>query len=439
MKTLPLKTLIIIISAGLFAVSCGDTTTGIEGSAEVTFQGEVENLSSSGDSQGSVEGATVTVARVTADGSLETIGNAQATTNAEGEYSLQVDLSVVSETANHIVIVASKGGQTAKAYVAAEIEDGATIAIQPITFESSAESSIYENVIASGNADIVTKANIEATVNTEVATAIESSAQSAADVAAGLAAAAQARAEFYAEQGVEVTEEQFNQIVQLKQEALVQLAAQLQAAETAEAEEAAFRTFLQTVANAQLEAGLEAWAAAEANDLAARVLVNESSELSAEAQAELRRTAYYFTAVTLEEAVKAKAEALGASEATINAIAEAGAELQANILAAATPSEAQIDAFFAEFNEAVENAIATDASLNGEAYILVNNAISGVSGVKATFETTLNAATSLNVILNAYNAFYSGVNALVESTFTGLSSAEVQAYTRLLVLANLST
>ncbi len=438
MRKLPFHFLILMISIGLVAVSCSDTGTGIEESGTVTFTGTVENTGSqNAQTVNDVEGAVVTAARVTADGNLQTIGNAQAETNAEGEYTLQVELDAFNnaDASTHIVIVAEKNGQQAKSFVAADIESGTTVTVQPITFESSAEASVFQQVVANGDADIITKAYIEVIVDSDVAADIESSAQNAAEVAAALAAAAEAKTQFYAEKGIEISEEQQEQIVDIKQQAMVRLASELDGGAE---KEAAFQNFLQAVANAELEAGVEAWAAAESNDFAARVLVQESAELSAEAQSSIRKHSYYITAVTLNTAVRAQAEALGASESTINAISDAGATLQTNIISATNATEVKVNAFFTEFNEAVVTAIRSDASLNGSAFANIDTAIA-TGGLKSTLEATLSGTINIGSMVDAYSQFSSGVQTLVSTTFTEASETEVEAYTRLLVLLNIAT
>ena len=421
MRLLSLRNLILFFTMAMLAVACDDSSTGgMENSDAATFTGRVESTSSqqteankSADQISAVEGAVVTAAQVTAEGELQTIGDAEAQTDAEGEYSLQVDVSSIADPANQIVIIATNNEETAQAIVSAEVQNGNTIAVQPINLETSAEVAVYQNVAANGNTNIVSTADISVAVESEVAADIKSNTQNAADVAAALASSAQAKATYYTEKGIEVSEDQRNQIAQIKHDAQVQLEAELNAAAAGE-KQAAVDAFLQRVAKAEVEAGVATWAAAESNDLAARVLVKQSADLSTDAQSEIRKQAYFLTAVTIDAAVRAEAEAAGASEETLNALADAGATLQADIRTATNASKDQIDSFYVTFNESVQNAINSDSSLNGSAFVSANTAISGSSGLKNTLSATLNATADVNTMLSAYSAFSSGIRGVVE-------------------------
>ena len=443
MQTQSLRNLILILSIAFLGVSCNDdSSTGVDSGGAATFEGKVENTSaqkSTASSSSTVEGAVVTAAHVNTDGSLETISSNQVQTNAEGEYSLSVDVSAAAETSNRIIIVAESEGQSAKAFVASNVENGNTFTVQPISFESSAEADVFQNIVANGNTDLVAKADIEAAVESDVAADIEGSADNAASVASALVSSAEAKVQFYAEKGVEISEDQRQQVMQIKQEAQVQLDTELDAAANTQEEQAAFNTFMQTVADAELEAGVEAWAVAESNDFAARVLIQNNADLSTDAQSEIRKHAYFFTAVAVEAAVRAEADVLEASESTINAIADAGATLRTEIKSTSNASKGAIDDLFIRFNEDVQAAFNSDTSLNGNAFVTANTAISGSAALKSTLESTLSATVDLNTMLSAYTAFTSGVKTTVDTTFTEANETETQAYTRVLVLINIAS
>lgn len=449
MKLYSLRTLILILTLSIVGISCNDVSTGTDGPEEeqVRFQGKVENNSSNSsasnnssvESISAIEGAVVTAARVKADGSLETIGNDQAQTNAQGEYSLTIDISSAADVANRTVIVAEKNGEVAKAFVGAAVESGSNITVQPITFESTAETEVFQQLVADGNSDVVAKADIEAAVGSEVAEDIESNAQNAANVAAALASSAEAKAKFYAEKSIAISDDQVQKIAEIKQNAQVQLAQELEAATSTAEKQTAFNTFLETVANAELEVGVETWAVAQSNDFAARVLVKQSADLSSDAQAELRKQAYYYAAVTIDAAVQAQLAALEASQATIDAVADAGATLQAEVKNTTNGSKEAIDEFFVQFNEDVQAAINNDTSLNGSAFVSANTSISGTADLKSTLEATLSVSSSLDTMLSAYADFTSGVQTIVDSNFTEAGDAEAQAYARILILINIAS
>lgn len=267
-----IRNLLFALIVALIGVACNDSSTSSDSDPAVV-EGRVDNTGSSSEKvrTKSVEGAVVTAARVTSSGEIETIGNAEAETNAEGEFTLEIDAEAAVNAADQVVIVAENNGEKAKAFVTAQLESGNTVEVQPITLESTAEAEIYQEIIANGDAGVVSKADIEAAVNGKVAQDINSNSENAADIAAALADWAEAKAEFYSEQGIEITDEQHDKIQEIKTEALLQLESQLNAITDTSEAEAAFNSFLQTVANAETKADIEATAVAKASESSSHI------------------------------------------------------------------------------------------------------------------------------------------------------------------------
>lgn len=209
MKKTSVRNIIFILSICLAGVSCDISNSSNTGYA--TFKGKVINSSlpqttgqeqrTSGlraipgkSSRSPVKGAEVAAAIVKANGNITRFSNNQVKTNAKGEYTLKVDLSAVADSSNRIIIVAKSGGQTTKAFVISNAKNGETIVVQPITFESSAETAVYQQVIANGDADEVTKADIEVAVGANVAADIESNSHEAVELAQALEASSEAKA-----------------------------------------------------------------------------------------------------------------------------------------------------------------------------------------------------------------------------------------------------
>lgn len=438
MNTL-IRNLVFVLALTVIGVACDNSSTGPDSESAVV-EGQVENTNSgSQKTMEQVEGAVVTAALVTSSGELETIGNAEAETDAEGYFTLEIDGNAIAGAANRVVIVAESNGETAKAFVTAQLEGGSRAEVQPITFESTSEASVFQEVVANGDANVVSKADIEAFVNTEVAQDIESNTEFAADVAAALAARAQVKAEAYSEEGEERSEEQMESILQTKTEAMLELESRLNAATSTEEEEAAFDAFLETVAQAEANAEVEATAAAKASESSSRIFLEESAELSAEAQAELRKHAAYFTTFAMESAVEAQMEAANATESSINSAVDAAATLRADIKAMSNATEEEVETAFEAFNSEIVAIMQSDTNVNGELFASANTTINEDNGAKASFESSLDVALDLSILMDVYTQFYSAVHSMVESTFANASDAEVEAYTELLILINLAS
>lgn len=444
MQLTKLRNLVFVLALSLVGFACGDSSTGNGNQSDpATVEGRVENNSSQKAVSGGIqdiEGAVVTAAYVKSDGSLETLGSSQAETNAQGEFTLQIKAEALANAnaSDRIVILAEKNGTTAKAFVTSRLESGSSVTIQPITYESTAETEVYQESHSNGDSETVTKAEIEASVTAEVAADIEGSASSASTIASSIAAAAEARAEYYSEAGVEFTTEMQEEVAQIKADAMVELENRLYAASSAEEEQAAIDAFTETVANAYVDAGVEASAAAKASQMYAEVMVEQSASVSSDAQASLRKRLHAMSTFALEAAVEAQMQATGASETAVTNATEAAVSLRSDIKALTTGTQSEVESAFASFNSEIEAIVESEFTVNGSVFADTNAEINEQNGIKATFESALDAAISLGAVVDAYTTFYSEVSALVESNFTEASSAEAEAFTQLLILINTS-
>ncbi|MDR8394704.1 hypothetical protein NC796_26435, partial [Aliifodinibius sp. S!AR15-10] len=143
MKHLKIPSLLIVLAITLAGTACDNNSAGPgEGSAAVEGQVQDQNKQnkakySSPTTAAAVEGATVTAARISSDGSLETISGAETETNAEGEFMLNIDAEAVVNSGQQVIIMAEKSGQQWKTFITGELESGSTVQVQPLTVESS--------------------------------------------------------------------------------------------------------------------------------------------------------------------------------------------------------------------------------------------------------------------------------------------------------------
>ncbi|HEX6982264.1 MAG TPA: hypothetical protein VF181_05845 [Balneolaceae bacterium] len=447
MKTIIARNFVLLLSLIFIGVACDNSSDSDNGDA-ATIQGRVENTSSSDTTNTdttqarfkTVEDAAVVVTRVQSNGSLEVISDSAVTTNAEGEFSLRVDADAISGASDQLVVQAEKEGETAKAFVTPQVETGTTVLVQPITFESSAEANVYQQLIAGGNAESVEKADIEAYVITEVALDIESDSALAANLASALVARAAANTEFYTTLGVEVSEEQRDEIRRIKLDAQTELENRLYASAGEEGNVAAFDDFIETIARVDMDAGVNATAAAKASKGSSIVLLNQSAAFSADAQAELRqRTALMFT-FPLSEAVQEQLDFAGASEDAINSAADAAVTLRTNIRSMNNPSEEELNATFAAYNEAVVNIVQNEFDTNGQLFAVANATINENGGARSSLEATLQGVVTVPEVIDAYTQFYGEVESVVDDTFQSAVDAELSTYfTELLILINLAS
>lgn len=441
------RNFIFFLSIVALGMAC-DNSSGSEDGEPAMIEGRVENTSSSSsDTTDSaqtrfktVEGAAVTVTRIQADGSLETISDSATVTDAEGEFTLAVSANAVSNGSNQFIVMAENEGETAKTFVTSEVESGVTVLVQPITYESSAEADVYQQLIAADNTEPVEKADIETFVNAKVAVDLENDSTLASEVAAGLSARAATIAEFYNALEVDVSEEQRDEIQQIKLDAQTKLENRLHALSGEQGAVGIFEDFIETVAQAEIEAGINATAAAKASEGSSHILLNQTSELSAEAQAEVRQQAALMLTFPLSEGVQKQLEFAGASRSAVNSAGDAAATLRINIRAINSPSEEEISAAFKGYNQEIVSIIQNEFNINGELFAAANAEINKSGGAKLTLESTLDGTVAVPSVIDAYMEFYANAESIINSTFESATEAELRRYfTQLLILINLDS
>lgn len=446
MKTSQIRNCMLILALSWLGFACSDTINSTSSnSVQLTVNGRVESSggadqdnSSEDDESTAVEGAVVTAAQVTADGSLETLGNAETQTSASGEFTLKIKSQGVADAADKVVVVVEKESQQWKAFVSQKVESGSTVDIKPISIESTGETSVYQEVIANGETDLVSKADIESYIGTAAAAELQGSEEATAEFASALAAEARTKAEILATQSSEVSEEQMAGINEAKARALADLNAKLNASADQSAKAEAYKTFYQSIITAHADAEVNAVAYAEAKEAACHSLIENITSLSENAQAEVRAHASVLAAIAVDQAVQARLKAESASESTVNAVAQAGTQLRADVFAKTTATEDEVEGLFQTYNEAVVNALEQEYSANADLIVTANSQINSDTGAKATLESSIEANVDTNTVVDAYTTFYSSVDTVVSDVLSVFTGAEAELFTDVMILINIS-
>lgn len=437
-----LRNLIFILALSLAGFACGDSSVG-PGADSATVNGRVESSESNkvktSDYQTSaVEDAVVTAARVNVDGSLQTIGGAEAETNAQGEFTLDIDVDAVSESSGRIIIVAEKDGQQWKAVLAGTIESGANITLKPLNSESTGEASVFQQVVANGETDLISKADIEAFIGSRAAAELETSTETAAAFANALAAEARARAAYFANQSVQLSQQQITEINDAKDQAYSELNAQLFTAGSASAKAEAYDRFHEAIASAHVDAEVNANAYARAKEMASNLLIKNAVGLSTTARSEVRVKTALLVSLAIDQAMQARLNIANAAESSIQAAVQAGTQLRTELKAKTTATKSEIQAIFETYNDAIVEVLKQEFSANSETIVSINSEINSTAGIKATLESTIEASTSTDVIVQAYNTFYSSVRSVVDSLFSSANETEAQLIADVMILINIA-
>lgn len=430
-----LKISILTLALAAFGFACSDSSSGDNASGQYTINGSVEGDESAKQAKvANVEGAVVTAARVTSSGSFETIDGAETETDASGNFQLNVN----ADAAENIVVIAESEGKEWKGFVSSEIKSGNSVNLKPIDTESNAEAEVFAEVVSSGSADMVQKADIEAAVSSQAAATIESSSSAASTVAAGLENSAEARAEFYAETMGDNSEDALNQTYEMMADAQVQLEAELESASTTEQENEAYEVFFESAVNSFVSAGLSEDEAAKGIDIWGRVLVNSTTTASSDIENSARANASYMTAIAIDKAVRAEAEASSMSESSVQAIADAGLTLKSEVWTSAG-ADADISAAFQAYHEEVKSTMENDGSISATLVVAVDTEINASGGYKSSFESTLSGLLDASAVVDAYTQFNSSIQTEVESNSTDMNEAEIESVTELMLLINLAS
>lgn len=416
---------IAIVGFGCSTNSSNDDTATINGSVqEQSSQQKVTNQY--------VEEAVVTAARVTSEGSIETIDGVKTETDASGEFTLNVDV----ESAQNIVIIAEKEGTTWSGYLSGHVENGGSFILKPLNTESSAETDVFMQLVASGNADIVQKSDVETVVTSQMATEIRSDASAASRIAVALKNAAEARANYYAETLGSSAESRLEATFEAMADAQFQLESELAASTSSEQRTEAYEVFIQSTINAYINAGLETSSSAKVIEMWSRVFVNSLTAISTDIKEQSRMNASLVAAAAIDLAVQAQAEASGMSESSQEAIVEAGVQLRSAIRASIGVAS-EVKAAFEAYHDEVKSTMENDSSYEATAIIQIDSQINASTGPKTTFKSSIATALDASVVFDIYQSYYNTIKTTVETSLTGHSESEIEAASQIMILINL--
>lgn len=419
----------------LFIVGCGDDNPSASGST-ARIEGRVTDdagFSKLAKTNGPVAGATVTVAQIQADGSLQTVSTDSAQTDANGEFLVETDLDGVSG----LVVVAEKGSVTWKAIVTSEVNVGSTTKCQPHNDESTSEADVREENIARGNNDRVTYADISAYVDADVATSVKGDASAITSLTVAIEEKAEAEVSALTHASIGASQPEIQAAKNAKVQAQATLEAALNDAAGNQSQiDVAFEIFYNALVNAYVDAGIAAESYAKSEEASSRVLIKNSASLSSNTQLALKRSAARIRAWAITRACEAQFTAVGAAEAQINAVTSAGTALRASVDGAT--SEAQIVAAFQSYHDVVIAELQSAANAQASAIVAMDTAINAATGAKLTLETTVSAASTTQAVIDTYIAFYNAVGTLVETTLSGAGQTEVDVIAEVLILTNMS-
>ncbi|HCD52968.1 MAG TPA: hypothetical protein DEQ34_11005 [Balneolaceae bacterium] len=421
-----LKILTILTLTVLTGVAC-DSNSSSDNGDMATISGRVESDTQS--KSVTADAYIVTAATINSDGSFSAIDGTETQTDASGNFELMVDASMYQ----NIVVMAENNAEVMYSMTSEQIENSQSYMVKPVSVESSAETKVFAELYANGDADMVMRSEIEAVINSAVSSEINSNSSAVADMAASLKTAAEVRASYLQEEFNSEASAKMDEIFTSSLNAQIQLENSLNAATSLQAQEEAYDTFNQAIIDAYLDAEVKASTTAKLFEMWGRVLVNNSTELSADAKNEFNKQISIYTSTVVDAAVMAEAEAANVEESTRTAIAQAGADLEATIRIS-TGVASEIEAAFEEYHDEVRTALENDANFSSEIVIGIDTQINSTTGAKSDFESSFTASLNADLFVNIYTSFFSSIENTVDSMSD--SSTNVAALTEIMILIN---
>lgn len=377
--------------------------------------------------QATIAGAMVTAARVQRSGSLQPLAG-QAQTDATGTFTLDV----AAQAGDVLIIRAEKESFRSAVLVTIHAAGGRTVRVMPMTAASKVEAEVYVAVREqddNGREDEedAAPAQISAYVTTDLAAQVQAGGITTAQIAATLQQAAQAQAAFVRQTGASL--EALAQARQRQQTAWLNLHQGLYAATNAQAEAEALITFEQAFLEAYTEAGFSAEARAKLLQTVRLAVTHLTPGGNAVAQFALRKQAEILSALATTAALEAAFKAEGATQAHMDSLVQARAQLLASLRAAT--STTAIEQAYTQYSTVVEAALAASLDIHRE--VLANVKASLQTAINV-LQTALSTARSAAAVANASAAFYSSA----ESTLNASLQENPHAHLAATVLALLS-
>ncbi len=420
---------IVTITVTLVLAGCSKSSNPVSSGQSSTVEGQVSGqpgLAKNSSADGGIQGAAVTLAQIQADGSLKTVSTGSVQTDATGRFSVNTNLSGVS----NLVVVASQGSTQWKAVVSSEVKNGTTVYCQPLTNQTTVQAETYSKVVADGKGDEVTPADLQLFVNASVAANVSGNASATSQLAAALEAESEARASAFSQ--FNVTQVEIQSAETAREQAQVSLESSLYtAAGDSAAEYTALQSYYAATVGAYVTAGVPIAVLAKTEQTSCSALTNFSAAMSAGAEFSVQQSAALIRAAVIGQAVLSEMQAGGASQAEFTSAESANTALQASLSLAVSSND--ISTAFANYHALVLAQLEAMDGTSGSAVAKVDGDIYGSGGAQAILQASLSVATTTGAVVQAYVTFYNTVGTMMQG-MSGMSSAQLDASTQILML-----
>ena len=430
------------LAACLFAglISCSKSSDFSSGGANSKVSGRVTESNGlksaslkSGQATAGVQGATVSIAEVQANGSLKTVSTQSVQTDVNGKFVVETKMSGTK----NLVVVATKNTSEWKTVVSSEVKSGTTVYAQPLNTETTAEAEVYARLVATGKTNVISQTDVQLYVNADVAAQIKGNASAQDQFISSLEVAAQAKTKASANSYFGISNSQLQAITTANAQAQADFEAALYNADDSQsADEEKFDNFQKAIVSAYVSANVKAETYAKLSAISSKAFINAAAGMSSPIYFASAESNYLRVAFIMRQAMEAKFQEAGASSAQLSAVVSAGANLTSSIKSSVSLN--QIADAFVQYH----NSIVAQLKLTMSAYVntidMMDASINGNVGIKAMLNGAIGATVSTDAIVNAYVTFSNSCKTLVQSNMSGAMSAQVNTASEILLLANLN-
>lgn len=432
--------LAVIITTSFFLASCSKDDNPMEsggGTAKVagrisSSNGLPKALSKTGsvETTVSVQGAAVILAQVQADGSLKTVSTQTVQTDIAGKFVVETNLS----GAANLVVVATQNAAEWRAIVSSTVQNGSTVYAPPLCEESTTETNLYIKLVSQGRADNIDAADLKILLNAQAALQIKGNAQAETDFINALQAQSQATTQAAGNSYFGLSSSQIQAMMHAKAEAKAKLDVALyNSGDTEDEAENDINDYEESVfTNSNVNASVYA----ELMRVGVTTFVNATTTMSANGRLAIAKCFSKRYAFVLNAAMKQQFQAAGATDAQVSAVASAGAVLYSSI-SSSSDLNSMADAFV-QYHSSIKSQLKITLSSYASTIETVDTSINSTASAKTILNASLSGTISLDAIVNAYVAFFNSVKSTTQVAFVGASSAQVNAASQILILANMN-
>ena len=398
------------------------TVTGeVYGQQGLAKRGEASSTDGAG-----IQGATVILAQVQADGSLKTVSVASSKTDASGHFSVSTDLTGVS----NLVVVATQGTSQWEAVVSAAVAQGTTVECQPLTDQTTVQAQIFAKVFQDGKSGEVSTSDIQLYVSPTVAVSVMGNAGAVAQLATALEAEGDARASAFLQLGA--SQAQLQTAAASRTQVQIALESSLYtAAGDSLGDYLALQSYYTGSIAAYVATGIALNVCAKAEQASSAALVNFSSTMSTNAQFSVEQSSSLIRAVLMGQAISTEFSAGGATQSQIALVTAANNTLVVMLEAAVTPDD--MAAAFASYHNTVLAQLEAMAGSNSSAIGSMDGTITATGGLRTMLQSSVSSATSASAIVTAYVTFYNSVGTMMHG-MNGMNAAQLDAATQIMCL-----